>query len=225
MPHVHRDSINIEVIYEDEDLLIVNKPSGLPTQASVDRSRANLYDLLREDGRWTYLGLHHRLDVPTSGLVMLTKNQSINKAAAELFKGRNIQKTYHCLIAANPKLPSAFTVKNHLKAIKGRNGKSLMRSVNVGGDAAETDFVVLETVGERMLIQAQPKTGRMHQIRVHLADKRLPILGDALYGKVAPGISRLMLHATRLEFAHPRTGRAMKIEGAWPADFEKAFKG
>lgn len=211
----------IEILFEDKWLLIVNKPAGLPTQSTVDKSRKNLYDILRSDGRWPYLGLHHRLDVPTSGVVLLTKDKGINKSISEDFKNRIIKKTYNCLVVGKP----AWTerqVENHLKQIKGRGGKALMQAVLSGGDFASTSFRVLETLNNGALIEALPHTGRMHQIRVHLQGIKFPIFGDALYGKIDSRVSRLMLHACRLDFQHPISKIDLTVNAPLPIDFLSA---
>lgn len=208
----------IEILFEDEWLLIVNKPAGLPTQSTVDKKRDNLYDLLRKSGQWPYLGLHHRLDVPTSGVVVLTKKKEANKQTQELFSEKSIQKTYFCLCHQIP--PWAEKVmENHLKMRKMGSGKSKMISVKSGGDYAETSFLLLEKLNNSSLIQAQPRTGRMHQIRVHLAELRFPILGDALYFRADRKYPRLMLHAGQIEFKHPFTNQQILVKAPWPEDF------
>lgn len=212
------DGYYIPVVYEDADLLVVDKPSGLPTQATVDRRRANLYDLLLKSNRWAYVGLHHRLDAPTSGLVLLTKSKKANKPVAELFRERGMRKTYHCLVSRKPETVR-FEIRNHLKAVKERSGKTKMRSTASGGDYAETEFY-LEAEGEKVfLLRAHPKTGRMHQIRVHLAEANFPILGDTLYGQRDDRFARVMLHASGLIFAHPISQKPMEINCPLPKDF------
>ncbi|MES3038229.1 MAG: RluA family pseudouridine synthase [Bdellovibrionota bacterium] len=222
----------IPILFEDNDLLVVSKPAGLPTQSTVDKRRANLYDLLRDSRRWPYLGLHHRLDVPTSGVLLLVKNRDYNKAIAEGFRDRTIHKTYYCLCRGL--IPwDEIVVENHLKQTKLKNGKTKMTVVNSGGDWAKTEFKVLgrstlETESSALplctLVEAKPLTGRMHQIRIHLSSAGFPILGDALYGSVIKDIKRLMLHAAVLKFIHPRTNKEMTITSPIPADLRTLLK-
>jgi 23S rRNA pseudouridine955/2504/2580 synthase len=204
-------TLNIKIVFEDEDLLVVDKPSGLPTQATVDKNRPNLYTLLLNSKKWPYLGLHHRLDVGTSGLVLLSKNKSLNKTIGNYFRERKIHKTYLCYTEREPKKKN-FIVKNYLAATKTKDGRAKMHSVKAGGDAAETHFTVLASEPGKVLIQCEPQTGRMHQIRVHLAELGFAIIGDNLYGKNPKPKERLQLHAYKLSFTHPRTGEAICIE-------------
>lgn len=206
------------VHYEDKFIVIVDKVSGLPTQALANKKQDNLFDIMRSSKRWSYVGLHHRLDVATSGLVLLTINPEANKGVTDLFRDRKIQKTYACVGIGDVTPPSQFQIRNYLKAQKSKTGKTLMRAVKSGEDLAETDFKTLQQLSSnRYLIQAEPHTGRMHQIRVHLADYGLPIVGDTLYGrKKAP---RLMLHAQRLRFLHPITNQEIIVESAIPEIF------
>lgn len=213
---------NIDILFEDQWLLAVNKPAGLPTQPSVDRKRPSLYSLLLDSKKWPYLGLHHRLDVPTSGVVLLTKNKEANKGVAELFKERNAEKKYLCLAHGLPS-SSEFEIKNYLKALKLKTGKTKMVATLSGGDFAHTEFKVVETFSKECLIQASPQTGRMHQIRTHLAELKHPILGDSLYFRVDRHYPRLMLHAFELNFLHPKTGQQVQIVAPPPTDFEKAL--
>lgn len=215
---------SMEILFEDAWLLIVNKPSGLPTQATLDPKRPNLYTLLLESKKWKYIGMHHRLDTPTSGIVLFTKDRSANKGVSLLFQEHQIQKKYLSLINGLPK-ESSFTIKNHLKSVKYKNGKTKMKSTLSGGDFAHTDFTVLERYESKQtsLLQAAPQTGRMHQIRVHLAESQFPILGDSLYFRADRHYPRLLLHASELHFQHPMTKKSMVITTTLPEDFKKVI--
>lgn len=215
--------MEISVIYEDDDILVVNKPSGLPTQGTVDKTRANLYDLLRNSGRWPYLALHHRLDSGTSGVVLLVKNKEYNFAVGEMFKKHGFEKIYHCLCHQIPEW-EILKFQNHLKAKKFSGGKTKMLPATSGADFAETDFRVLQKFAKACLIEAKPLTGRMHQIRTHLCELRFPILGDALYFRADRKYPRLMLHAFQLKFLHPRTQLEVCIQAEYPEDFEKGLQ-
>ena len=209
------------ILYQDDWLIAVDKPPGLPTHATLDPRRDHLHAatlrLLTRLGQKAYAGQHHRLDVGTSGVVLMTLDKAANKGVAELFAGRGVTKTYLALVevASARSLADSFEVRNHLARDKARRG--LMKAVRAGGDFALTHFQKLEVMGDRLLIQAQPHTGRTHQIRIHLAGVGCPIIGDDLYGgKAGP---RLMLHAAALDFIHPKTGEAVHLEAPLPSDF------
>ena len=213
---------DVPILFEDDFFLILNKPAGLSTQPTLDRKRQNLYEMAKESGLWKYIGMHHRLDVPTSGVILFTKREEVNKSVTEMFRNHTITKTYHCLVFGKP-TNSEWVVENFLREIKLPSGKSKMRSVKSGGDKAITKFSLIEEIKGGALIRAQPQTGRRHQIRVHLAEGGTPILGDALYFRIDRKYPRLMLHAESLSFIHPCTRKEMKIQAPWPDDFQLAY--
>lgn len=200
------------ILFEDDVLIAIDKPPGIPTQPTVDPARPSLYRLVKAyllaqaaPGE-PYLGLHQRLDRDTSGVVLFTKAGRVNPAVAALFAERRVEKTYRALVARPPRLPPArWSVETP-----------------VAGAAARTEFRLLQSYPDRLSVEARPSTGRKHQIRVHLAARGMPILGDERHG--GPGIAkrapRLMLHAHRLAFRHPVSGREIVIESPLPADFE-----
>ncbi len=221
------------ILFEDRWLIIVDKPPGLPTQPTLDAARASVFGTLKaflsaRAGTDAYLGLHHRLDRDTSGVLLFTKDQKANAGVTALFAGREAQKTYVALAAAGAAGPAEWEVENHLGVV-GRVGKaSKFGAVRSGGDPASTSFRVLERLGSSLLVEAQPHTGRTHQIRVHLAEGGHPIYGDGLYGgwmqlKAAGGafvpVPRVLLHAARLRFPHPVTGETIEVQSAVPEDF------
>lgn len=221
-----------DILFEDQWLIAVNKPTGIPTQQTLDQARDHLYAavqrfLARRDQRpQPYVGLHHRLDFDTSGVVLFTKAREANKGVSALFADRLAQKTYHALSwnVAGKALPAQWVVKNHLGRA-GVSGKDRMRfkSLKAGGDYAETQLRVLKTRDSVVLLEAKPKTGRTHQIRVHLSEEGLPILGDPIYGlreREPVRSKRLMLHAFKLEFPHPITNKPIAVESPLPSDFE-----
>jgi RluA family pseudouridine synthase len=221
------------ILYEDEDLIVVDKPPGLPAQQTVDASRDSLFAAVRRflskrDGIETpYVGVHHRLDYDTSGLVLFTKSHRVNAAVAELFSEHKVLKTYQALtVPASGKLETQWTMTNYLGKVGTRTKRTRYGSVPSGGDRAETSFRVLAEYLRGIWVEAVPKTGRTHQIRVHLSEYGLPILGDDLYGtgneedKLAP---RLMLHAVELEFPHPLTRRTIRIQSPLPVDFRQCL--
>lgn len=206
------------ILFEDDYFVAAEKPAGLSTQATLDKSRPHFFGELQKN--YEYLALHHRLDRDTSGVMLFAKKKEANIPLAEMFQKHSIQKTYLCLCAAKPG-PEKFSVKNYLAEFqKSRKDRARMIVVNSGGQTAQTDFQVLEKYKLGQLVQAQPKTGRMHQIRVHLSSRGLGIFGDDLYAAPkTPAAKRLMLHAAHLEFSHPFTQARMKIECPLPEDF------
>ncbi len=222
------------IVYEDDAIIVIDKPSGLPTQPTLDPNRANLFGLVkklikeRDKVVDPYVGLHHRLDKDTSGLVLFTKKESANKSVSELFSKHQIQKTYQCICWRSPdarKLEpkETFTIENNLGKIGERGGKAQYGEVSSGGDHAITHFTTIEIFRDMYWLQAMPQTGRTHQIRVHCAEMFMPIIGDELYfpEKLATIVSspRLMLHASELRFKHPVTNKQMVINSNLPSEF------
>lgn len=219
-----------EVIYRDAHLLAVAKPAGLPSHPTVaDRANALglVTALLRGEGNRTTPILLHRLDADTTGVLLFALTAESNRALARQFSERQVSKVYHALVAGSP--PDEFTVRNHLRA--GVRGRTV--AVQSGGAVAETGFRTLArrhsdpTTAAISLVEARPKTGRTHQIRVHLADEGFPLLGDRLYGgpdRIETGtgrqlLTRHLLHARALSFRHPVDFRQVTIEAPWPGDF------
>jgi 23S rRNA pseudouridine955/2504/2580 synthase len=215
-----------EILFEDADIIAINKPAGLASQATLDRKRHHLVNAvelyLRQSSKNPYVGLHHRLDRDTSGVLVLTKSKRANKNFAEQVSTHALTKTYVAISAIfpNSKISDEWEVKNHLR--KSHRMKGRMEIVRSGGDYAETKFTLLKPLQEAIVVKAEPKTGRMHQIRVHLSSGALPILGDHVYGtratfKRAP---RMMLHAWQLQFKHPITGQTMQVAAPLPNDMQ-----
>ncbi|UOF02169.1 RluA family pseudouridine synthase [Bdellovibrio reynosensis] len=214
-----------KILFEDEYFLVAEKPSGLPSQPTVDKRRPDFFTQLKkqltEERGPNYLGLHHRLDRDTSGLMIFAKVKEANEPLANLFKKHLIQKTYLCF-TKKQKCPDAWEVKNHLAETRDAELKKMkMHSVRSGGVKAHTLFKKLQEFPKALLVEAKPLTGRMHQIRVHLAEQGLGIYGDDIYAAPKkPAPPRLMLHALRLEFTHPFNQEKMNIECPLPPDME-----
>lgn len=211
--------IDVPLIFRDEYIIAVSKPPGLPSQPTLDPRRLNLFDWLKTTHQLTYLGQHHRLDRDTSGVIVFTVSEKANKGLADAFKEREAQKTYLAVVEKQskpfPAVGESFRVKNFLKRGEGKAAR--MRSVRSGGDVAETEFLVLGVAQDRALIQAMPKTGRMHQIRVHLSELGFPIVGDRDYGARSSG--RTLLHAAELVLNHPVHQTALVLKAPLPHDF------
>ena len=213
------------VLYEDDELIIVNKPANFPTEQTIKGNRANMHekviDWLQQKAPHEnppYVGIMHRLDRTTSGILLFTKTRKVNKAMHALFENRTIEKTYRAIVVPSKKMPHTFSVENYIgKIAKGKWGAVSKDS----GRFAHTDFTILkegEFLGKHaLLIEAKPLTGRTHQIRVHLAIRGLPIFGDELYG--GKQADRLYLHALSLSFPHPVTNTLLKITAPLPEQF------
>jgi 23S rRNA pseudouridine1911/1915/1917 synthase len=207
---------SVTAVYEDEECVAVAKPPGLPSGPTRDPERPHA-QRLAERGTGKPLTLIHRIDKDTSGLLLLGKTPEFSDALAKDFRQRAVEKVYLALVRGRP--PGSFEVVSHLR--EGEGGR--MHTVRSGGVRAESRFRGLAESGGYALVEARPQTGRTHQIRIHLAERGQPILGDALYGGAAAvgdtTVPRQMLHAWRLAFRHPVLGREIRIEAPIPGDF------
>lgn len=216
------------VLYEDDDLLAVHKPAGVPSQSAqperpddlVMRVRAFLAE---RDGRAKepYLGVHQRLDRDTSGVVVFAKRQEANASLAKQFEGRDVEKRYLAAVEGWPGRSRETTLTDELR--RGEDGlmevvarqKPQPRGVRApkarpaSGQRAVTHVRIRTQKEERALLDLTLETGRMHQARVQLAHARAPIAGDPLYG--GPRAPRLMLHAAQISLAHPKTAKRLSI--------------
>jgi 23S rRNA pseudouridine1911/1915/1917 synthase len=221
----------VRVVYRDEVLLAVDKPPGVPVHATADAARRDLFSAVRDflaherharGGAMPYLGLHHRLDRDTSGVVLFTTDPSANGPLARAFADRTVSKAYHALTVPGEVSRDAWTVTIPLGMV-GTGRHARMGAVK-HGDAAETTFRLLRRLGGAHLVEARPVTGRKHQVRAHLSAGGSPILGDGRYGGPSRvsgiEIPRVMLHALRLDLPHPITGRPFSIRCPYPDDFE-----
>jgi 23S rRNA pseudouridine1911/1915/1917 synthase len=222
------------ILFEDDDLIAIDKPAGLPSHPTVDEARDSLVAALgrflakRDRIEKPYLGIHQRLDRDTSGVVLFTKSKRANAPAGEIFSKHLGTKIYQALTTPPAKglrtrLKTEWTIKNHLDKVPSRSKRAKYGAVQAGGEFAETSFRVIAESPRGLWVEAIPKTGRTHQIRVHLAEYGLPILGDDLYGRdeAAP---RLMLHAAQLIFPHPITKREVSIQSPLPDDFQRCLE-
>ncbi len=222
-----------DVLFEDETLIIVNKPPFLPTEKTIVTGRKNMHQCV-VDYLWQrnpslrnppYAGIMHRLDRETSGVLLFTKSRSINKAMHDIFAAHKIQKIYRAVSkSAEKAVPAQFSLEDFLGRISPRSAPCKMGTVpeSKGGQYARTDVTLLGKADGLYYFDCQPLTGRTHQIRVQLAGAGFPLAGDILYGGAAnasPLPRRIMLHALRLEFCHPVSGEALYIEAPLPEAF------
>ena len=193
------------ILHEDAALIAVDKPPRLPTVATADPRRAHLVGLLERLVGAGGLAVHQRLDQDTSGVVLFVKDPAANAGVAAQFAAHTVQKTYLALTVRPARLPAP-----RWRAESG---------------TAVTDFVLVEALPRGLLVEAHPRTGRKHQIRIHLAEAGMPILGDARYGGGAAAAPRVMLHASRLRLLHPLSGAPLSIASPVPADFQAVLDG
>jgi len=206
------------LIHEDDAVLAFNKPSGLPSQVRGNRAR-NLDHLL-----WTFARsngkrprLVHRLDSGTSGVILAGKTKPAAAALSEAFASRTAHKTYLAVIDLPGLLRNSGIIDTPIARIKTDRGERIVAEAREGAKQARTRWRILDASGGKALIELRPETGRMHQLRVHMASLGCPILGDGIYGdkRSAP---RLMLHAAKLALPHPDGGQLV-VEAEVPEGF------
>lgn len=210
----------LPILFEDEFLIAIDKPPGLPSQPTVDKKRADLFTLIKKQMKTEQIYLHHRLDRDTSGVILLSKSKKANAPLTDMFREHRFEKTYWALTQANNELLDQWEIQNHLVARRKDSRSVKMFRTESGGDFAHTLFRTLKKSPEANWIEARPLTGRTHQIRVHLLHSKASILGDSLYGGKDVRVPRLMLHARSLRFEHPITQNPILIEAPTPSDFE-----
>ena len=208
------------IVFEDDDLLVVNKPAGWNTHAPSPYAGEGVFDWLRHrEPRWANLAIIHRLDKETSGILVFGKSTRANQSLTEQFSHRRVQKRYWLLTDRSME-KDAMTVTSTIE----RAGSKYVSRPARAGDPAETRFRVLSRQTGRMLVEATPVTGRTHQIRVHATENGIPILGDILYG--ATPWRRLCLHAASLTMDHPGSGERITFDApaAFEADIRQALR-
>jgi 23S rRNA pseudouridine1911/1915/1917 synthase len=228
------EAIPLDVLYEDDDLIVINKPPGLVVHPCPGhRAHTLVYALLHHcRGRLSGIGgverpgIVHRLDHYTSGCLVAAKNDVAHRALQAQFKSREVAKHYLALVWGVPRL-----ARGRIEAAIGRSARDRkkMMVVRRGGREAVTEFEVLKAFGEASLVRCELHTGRTHQIRVHLAALGHPVIGDKVYG---PGrrhlltklARRQMLHAHVLAFDHPRTHKRLEFTAPLPQDMREMIE-
>lgn len=201
------------VVFEDEHLLVVNKPAGWNTHAPSPFAGEGIYDWLRQrEPRWASLAILHRLDKETSGLLVFGKTPLANRSLTGQFTAREVEKRY-VLVTDQPAPAEQWVTKT---AIVRSGERYLVRPLAAGGERAETHFQVLRRAGAETWLEAKPVTGRTHQIRVHAAHVGCPIRGDVLYG--GSPAARVFLHARQISFRHPATGEPVTFTAGGVGD-------
>ena len=211
----------MKIIYEDDYLIVVNKPAGLPVLPD-GWEKNSTYLIKQLEERLGKVFIVHRLDKITSGVMVFARNAETHRALNIQFENHEAQKTYHALLEGNPKWDEKIA-KHPLRANVGHKHRTMVDNKN--GKPSETRFRMIKRYPASALIEAKPMTGRTHQIRVHAYALGHPLLGDTLYGaQTTSGIPRAMLHAQALSFIHPATDETVKFSAPHPADFEEIIK-
>ena len=228
--NIRAENIPLEIVYEDKDIIVVNKPKGMvvhPANGNPDGTLVNAImnickDSLSGIGGEIRPGIVHRLDKDTSGLLIVAKNDLAHINMSKQIKDREVRKIYIALVKGNINEDEA-TINMPI----GRSTKDRKKmAVRKDGKEAITHFKVLKRYGDYTLLKVKIDTGRTHQIRVHLAEIGYPVVGDMVYskGKNEFGVEGQMLHAQSLEFKHPITGQEMHLEADLPQYFKNVLK-
>lgn len=222
---------SVPVLYEDEDLLVVDKPAGLlavPTapDAPDDSALARVQDYVaRLRPRQPYVGVVHRLDRDTSGALAFALAPAARAALRALFRVHQMERVYAALVEGSPPASAGEVDRPIYDVYEG--GRRRLARADEPSHQARTRWRVVERFPAGALLDVELETGRQHQIRLHLAEIGLPIAGDAVYGRVGRGgidVPRQMLHARRLGFVHPTTGTMIRVESPLPEDFQKGMR-
>lgn len=217
------EDLPVEILYEDEAVIAVNKPAGLIVHAGAGAHAGTLvnrlvhrFQTLSQVGGELRPGIVHRLDKDTSGALLVARTDAAHRALAEQFAGRTVEKTYLALVQGVVRADSGRIVKPITRDPKHR---TRMTAKLARGRSALTEFRVLERFDRFTYLEVRIGTGRTHQIRVHLASERHPIAGDRLYGAAAA--ERLFLHAWRIVFTSPASGERVAVEAPLPLELEQ----
>ena len=238
-PEAQPEHIPLDILFEDDALLVLNKPAGLVVHPAAGHEEHTLVNALLHHcagqlsgiGGVARPGIVHRLDKETSGCLVVAKNDETHVALSAQFAGREVEKIYHAIVCG-----VLSRDEGNIRASIARHPSHRKRMAardDDAGRAAHTSYRVLERLHEATLVEALLHTGRTHQIRVHFQFIGHPLVGDETYGqrqsrrlteltRYEP--PRVLLHAHKLAFVHPRTGKRLQFESTWPEDFQDAVK-
>jgi len=224
---VEPEEIPLDIVYEDGDLLVVNKPAGLtvhpapghPSHTLVNAVLGHYPDLQGVAGS-TRPGIVHRLDKDTSGLMVVAKKQAAHQGLSGQIRARSVTKRYLVLVHGHL-APSTGTIEAPI----GRDPRNRKRmAVVTGGRESRSGYRVVRYLDNYTLLEVSLETGRTHQIRVHLAAIGFPVVGDETYGRRSPVLKRQFVHACHLGFRLPSTGEYVEFNSELPADLEEALE-
>jgi len=221
------EAIPLRIIYENDDLLVVDKPPGLTTHPAPGQTEHTLinailsyYPRLAELGETLRPGIVHRLDKDTSGLIIIAKTTKAQLNLINQFKERTVKKVYLTLVKGH-----LTPEQGVIEAPVGRHPNDRMRMAVVNsGRPARSVYTVIEYIDGYTLLEVKPETGRTHQIRVHLSAIGFPVVGDAAYGEKSPFVKRQFLHAHRLRFKLPANGETIELKSELPEDLKQALR-
>lgn len=214
---------NIDIIYEDKDIIVINKPSGLLTVATEKEKNKTAYHLvmeyLKKKNKNNRIFIIHRLDKDTSGIIMFAKNERAKHLYQDNWNDIVKKRCYYAVIDGKMENKEG-TIKSYLK----ENGNMVYSVEDRSGKLAITEYKVLKERKNISLLDINLKTGRKNQIRVHMKENKTPILGDLKYGEKSKLINRLALHAYKLELINPVTKKLLTFEINMPNEFKTLFK-
>ena len=222
---------DLTIVYDDDDFVVIDKPVGVAAHPSVGWTGPTVLGALAgagfrvsTSGATERAGIVHRLDVGTSGLMVVAKSERAYTELKRQFHDREVTKIYHAVVQGHPD-PLAGTIDAPI----GRHpGSSWKFAITADGKPSVTHYETLEAFPSASLLEVHLETGRTHQIRVHMAAQRHPCVGDAMYGadptiSARLGLSRQWLHAMKLEFTHPSSGERVRFETRYPDDLQHAL--
>jgi len=216
-----RETPKVNVIFEDQDILVIDKPAGItvhPAPGETDITISELFaDTFKGKTKTDRDNIVHRLDKGTSGVMVLAKNEAARAHLAGQFAARKVSKTYLALVFGRMK-PTEGVIDMPLA--RDLVSKNRIAPADEGKDA-KTIYKVVQQYKGYALVSANPKTGRTHQIRVHFAALAHPLYGDVRYGAKETGVKRIFLHAAELSFIHPTEGKRVKFKSPMPIELQK----
>lgn len=235
-PSASSYNLKLEIVFEDRELIVINKPSGLVVHPGAGHSADTLVNALIYHNKNLAKGFHierpgivHRIDKDTSGLIVVAKTDSALRKLAEQFKAKTTHRVYLAICHGHFKKKSGTLKSSLIRNPKNRKKFCSQKNPKLGKIAITHFKVINEHQNGLSLVECQLETGRTHQIRVHLSEIGHPIVSDPIYGSkkselFAEQFPRLMLHAAELGFTHPKTNKKLVFRAPWPKDIIKAIK-
>lgn len=233
-PEITPENIPLDVLYEDEDVIVVNKPKGMVVHPAAGHMSGTLVNAVMYHCGSSLSGINgvlrpgivHRIDRDTTGSIIICKNDEAHRSIAAQLKEHSITRKYYAILCGNPKSDDFVIDKNIGRDAKDRKKMAVVSAPS--GKHAVTHCHILERYGEFSLAECVLETGRTHQIRVHLASEGYPLLGDSVYGGARKGAYAALegqcLHAGVLGFIHPSTGAYIETKAPLPAYFESLLR-